>query len=257
MMCDCIFFLLQQIVPLTYTNRLCTTALRILGPTLFPCCLAFVYVFLMVRQHRLQSKAVLKSLLPTWLKKLHTVAFLVTFLTVTYPVFFAWIPIYSGEAIPMAYYDNGSCYQTPTAKNPAFPFFPTVIPVIYIYLFYKILRVHGKNTENLSVSNKRMDNTLRRCLVFSSICITTDLICSMGMVYATNVVPMEIPLLFARIDSFLNLVCLLFCFKSTSLHYLASCMARATQSNTKVQQIRIENSRAVSTITKRNTTEDI
>nr|XP_026692698.1 uncharacterized protein LOC113474722 [Ciona intestinalis] len=234
---DCTLLILQQVVPLIYTDLLCTIAHRVLGPTLITSCTSFVYCFLWVRQYGLQNKPLLKSALPPWLPKLSIVTLTITVLCLLFPIFLAWVPLSSGYPVVVCYYSNSSCYQIPSqVKSPVLLVFPTFIPTVYIFLFYKISSYHKKASASIQASSKSLDSMLQRCLIVSSICIFTSIICNVGIMFSTNHVPIEITQLFARIDSFVNLACLLFCFKTNSLQAIYSTM-RQKQFSTKVIRI--------------------
>ncbi|XP_076821073.1 uncharacterized protein LOC143466320 [Clavelina lepadiformis] len=206
-------FLVRILLPLEYDDELCSLMLRITGATSYNVGMISVYLYLWVKQSHLHSSPVLRSSLPRWLPILSKVSLLLTLVAFVLPLVMVW-----SNGNVSSIYRDGYCYHKPSSLTlfPALMMGATILTqTAYAVLFYATLKIHEK--ANKIAANSKTQNSQKiaqRCLYFAVFAVITDCI----TLVAINVTGSRIPELhvhlFPKLDLFINLLCMLFCFSN-------------------------------------------
>ncbi|CAK8697148.1 unnamed protein product [Clavelina lepadiformis] len=201
--------LVRILLPLEYDDELCSFLLRFTGVTSYNIAMISVYLYLWVKQYHLHSSPVLRTVLPRWLPVLSKISLMLILVTFVLPLIMVW----TTENVSGIYRD-GYCYHESSAVTlfPALMIAATFITqTAYTILFYATLKIYEK--ANKTAANTKSQRKLaQRCLYFAIIAVVTDCIALVCIKVTGFWIPELYVNLFSKLDVFINLLCMLFCF---------------------------------------------
>nr|CAB3263215.1 uncharacterized protein LOC104266376 [Phallusia mammillata] len=211
-------FIIRLLLPPATTTFQCSLGLKITGPTCYTTELASVYLYLWARQYYLHSSEALKSVLPKWLPVLSKISLILTIGGYLLQIIIIWVPI-GGSGDVKSVYKDGACFHSASSVA-IFPFvvaFATVVTqTTYVILFYVIVRSLKKANQEVNHRKSNLNWMAPRCLKLAIACIGSDCLTMLFL----NIVGQYIPEIYVhpvpRIDVFINLICMLFCFNRKS-----------------------------------------
>ncbi|XP_076806193.1 uncharacterized protein LOC143449759 [Clavelina lepadiformis] len=206
-------FLISILLPLEYDGELCTILVLVTGLTSYNIAMITVYLFLWIKQNHLHSSPVLKSALPRWLPILSKFSLLLTLVAFVLPL----VMVLANGSVSCVYRD-GYCYT----KRSTFPVFPTLMmgasiltQTAYTVLFCVTLKIHEKANKIAANSKTQSSRKItQRCFYFAVAAVLTDCINTVSISATISIIPEVYVNLFPKLDLFINLLCMLFCFNT-------------------------------------------